>query len=181
MAQYLNKTNKLEEDRRKRFSNQFQKNLEFLVGNISSEIAEKYIKVLNTPPPFPPFSFSFTVLRLSSLLLIFLSSSPSPSSPPSFIFFSSSFSSYLCPFLLSSPLSLSSLLTSVLFFSPHLCPFPLLTSVPFFSSLSLQEFHYAHQLNTSLAFFVHCIFLLMDHGYVFSLIKTYFKKVCCKQ
>ncbi len=37
----------------------------------------------------------------------------------------------------------------------------------------------ARKLNTSLAFFVHDAFSLMDRGFVFTLIKAYLKKVTC--
>ncbi len=40
-----------------------------------------------------------------------------------------------------------------------------------------QDANYARALNISLAFFVHDAFSLMDRGFVFSLIKTYLKKV----
>ncbi len=40
-----------------------------------------------------------------------------------------------------------------------------------------QDANYARSLNISLAFFVHDAFSLMDRGFVFSLIKTYLKKV----
>ncbi len=36
---------------------------------------------------------------------------------------------------------------------------------------------YARGLNTSLAFFIHDAFSLMDRGFVFQLIRTYLKKV----
>ena len=45
MAQQLNKQGKLEEDRRTRFSQKFLKEVEQLIGMVSSEIAEKHIKV----------------------------------------------------------------------------------------------------------------------------------------
>ena len=45
MAQQLNKQSKLDEDRRTRFSQKYLKEVEQLVGMVSSEIAEKHIKV----------------------------------------------------------------------------------------------------------------------------------------
>ena len=47
----------------------------------------------------------------------------------------------------------------------------------FYCSLLLQDGSLAKKLNTSLAFFVHDAFSLMDRGFVFTLIKTYLKKV----
>lgn len=47
-----------------------------------------------------------------------------------------------------------------------------MTSLP-----HIQEGDYAKRLNTSLAFFIHDAFSLMDRGIVFILIKTYLKKV----
>ena len=44
---------------------------------------------------------------------------------------------------------------------------------------ALQDGNLARKLNTSLAFFVHDAFSLMDRGFVFTLIKTYLKKVSC--
>ena len=41
----------------------------------------------------------------------------------------------------------------------------------------MQDGDYAKRLNTSLAFFIHDAFALMDRGIVFILIKTYLKKV----
>ena len=46
--------------------------------------------------------------------------------------------------------------------------------------LSMQDGSLARKLNTSLAFFVHDAFSLMDRGFVFTLIKTYLKKVRCQ-
>ena len=46
MAQYLQKSGKLEGDRRSRFSQQkYLKDVEKLIGMVSQEIAEKHIKV----------------------------------------------------------------------------------------------------------------------------------------
>ena len=45
---------------------------------------------------------------------------------------------------------------------------------------SHQDKSYSCDLNTSLAFFIHDAFSLMDRGVVFGLIKTYLKKVLCK-
>ena len=44
-------------------------------------------------------------------------------------------------------------------------------------SLSVQEGEFARNVNTSLAFFIHDAFSLMDRGFVFTLIRTYLKKV----
>ena len=94
MAQHLNKTNKLEEDRRKRFSDQFEKDLEFLVSSISSEIAEKHIKVLNTSPPPSLFPVLYHSLLQSYFAYLFSSLPPSPlsaSHPSSLLTFVSFF------------------------------------------------------------------------------------------
>ena len=45
MAQQLNKQGKLNEDRRTRFSQKYLKEVEQLIGMVSSEIADKHIKV----------------------------------------------------------------------------------------------------------------------------------------
>ena len=41
----------------------------------------------------------------------------------------------------------------------------------------IKDVNYARRLNISLAFFIHDALSLMDRGFVFSLIKTYLKKV----
>ena len=41
----------------------------------------------------------------------------------------------------------------------------------------LQEGSFARRVNTSLAFFIHDALSLMDRGFVFTLIKSYLKKV----
>ena len=41
----------------------------------------------------------------------------------------------------------------------------------------IKDGNYARSLNASLAFFIHDSFSLMDRGFVFTLIKTYLKKV----
>ena len=46
MGQQLQKMGKLEDDRRFRFSQKYLKEVEQLVGMVSSEIAEKHIKVI---------------------------------------------------------------------------------------------------------------------------------------
>ena len=48
MAQQLQKSAKLDGDRRSRFSQKYLKEVEQLVGMVSSEIAEKHIKVRNS-------------------------------------------------------------------------------------------------------------------------------------
>ena len=45
MAQSLQRAGKLEADRKTRFSQKFLKDTEVLIGMVSSEIAEKHIKV----------------------------------------------------------------------------------------------------------------------------------------
>jgi len=41
----------------------------------------------------------------------------------------------------------------------------------------IQEGGYARKINASIAFFIHDALSLMDRGFVFTLIKTYLKKV----
>lgn len=43
--------------------------------------------------------------------------------------------------------------------------------------MELQDVENARRLNTSLAFFIHDAFSLVDRGFVFNLIRTYLKKV----
>ena len=45
MAQNLQTANKLNGERRSRFTQKYLKDMEVLIGNVSSEIAEKHIKV----------------------------------------------------------------------------------------------------------------------------------------
>ena len=75
------------------------------------------------------------------------------------------------PLILMSPPPLSLHLPSLSISPPSPSPFPL---------PSHQDKGYSCDLNTSLAFFIHDAFSLMDRGVVFGLIKTYLKKVLCK-
>jgi len=47
----------------------------------------------------------------------------------------------------------------------------------FFSLLSFQDLELVERLNTSLAFFLNDLLSVMDRGFVFTLIKTYWKQV----
>ena len=47
MAQSLHKNGKLDYSRRQRFSQKFFKDTEVLIGMVSSEVAEKHIKVMD--------------------------------------------------------------------------------------------------------------------------------------
>lgn len=62
-------------------------------------------------------------------------------------------------------------------------PFPLTLALPLpvliniLPSLSLQDVELVERLNSSLAFFLNSLLSLMDRGFVFNLIRSYYKQV----
>lgn len=58
---------------------------------------------------------------------------------------------------------------------PFALPLPVLINI--LPSLSLQDVELVERLNSSLAFFLNSLLSLMDRGFVFNLIRSYYKQV----
>lgn len=56
-------------------------------------------------------------------------------------------------------------------------PLPLPVLINILPSLSLQDVELVERLNSSLAFFLNSLLSLMDRGFVFNLIRSYYKQV----